>query len=664
MRQSIDARLWLWLSVITILAAGLALYAPSLGLLLFLDDVPHMQWLSGLTGGSYWLDSTGFPVYRPATFAAWDILNRLLGGPNALIFHALSVFLHLANGLLVAGIATRLTGQHQAGWLAGLFFVAFPFSYGAVNLVAAQFHLWQTFGLLAGAWLMLGWLDDTSKHWLHLVPAWLLIFWAIFQHENGVTAPVLVGSVVFAFRFRSGRRPDIKKDWKRLAVTLGPVVGLVIVYAILRSLAIKVDAGGPQPAAPAAKIGQMLQLIGFPLAVLFRRIFDPQDGLVLSWLSGSMILGGVAIWAVRQWRASKTVGPALVSTLLGMVWATIAIFPAWVFASVDYLMGSARLYYLASAGIAWMWASWLSGVFPVSRHRWVIGGLGLALVVYLGIAAPFIWARQAEYRELDNVYRDIGRISGRVVTGHRQPHTPWLLVLNAPSVILPPEQTFLMGSEGSVYLPAYISLESLLWVNGFLSEQHPLDVELRHAPDVAPPAAIDAPGLDVSDLGTYDAVAAAQTFDEKLRAVLVGEKLFPDTLPGTTPLADFGNGVILEDGDLALAPDMAIPGIVVVTLSLDWHVASTPQAPVEVFAHLFCDGDLLAQADGPPLGRVYPLHLWQPGERWRDARYLTLPEIEDVRCLHALVGLYDPSTGVRFTTLDGTDSISIDVSTW
>ncbi|MBN1313523.1 MAG: hypothetical protein JXB30_19105 [Anaerolineae bacterium] len=655
MWQSKQPSSWPWLAAATILAVGLMLYGPSLGLMLFLDDVPHMQWLSNQPGGVYWLDSTGFPVYRPATFAAWNMLNRLLGGPNAPAFHALSVVLHLAGGLLAADIAALLTGQRRTGWLAGLFFVAFPFSYGAVNLAAAQFHLWQTFGLLAGARLMLGWLSSEKRRWWQLAPAWLLIFWAIFQHENGVLAPVLVGSIVIVKEAHMGLWSTLKKDWRRLTAALGPVVGLTIVYLALRSLAIKADTGGLQLAALEVKAGQMLQLISFPLAALFRQVFNPQDGLGLVWLSGAAILGLMLGWAVWQWKAHKADGQmAMLSLLiiLGLGWTIVAILPAWVFASVDYLLGSVRLYYLASVGIAWMWAAVLSGPFPKvagSRQRWVISGLGLG--VYLGIAVPFVWERQAEYRELDSVYRDIGAISGQVIANNTQSHTSYLMVLNAPSVILPPSMTFLLGSEGSVYLPAYVSLESLLWVNGFTSTQHPLEVELRRVSDVAPLAAIDAPELDRSSLRTYDAVAAVQEFDGTLRAVLVGKKLPPDTLSGM-PLADFGNGIILEGGELAKVPDSPST-VAVVTLSLNWYADSTPQTPVEVFVHLSCDGELIAQADGPPLGRVYPFDLWQPGERWRDVRYFLLPEGQDLQCLHTLVGLYNPATGERLIAVDG-----------
>lgn len=664
-----------WISASIILAAGLALYAPSLGLMLFSDDAPHMQWLSNQQGGSYWLSSAGFPVYRPAAFAAWNLLVRLLDSPNAPAFHALSLLLHLGSGLLVAEIAARLTRQRRVGLVAGLLFVAFPFSYGAVILSAAQFHLWQVFGLLAGARLTLGWLG-ARKGWWQLAPAWMLVAWAIFQHENGVLAPALVGGIAI-----TGSWSTLRQDWKRLGVALGPVAGFAVLYLLMRSLAIEADAGGLQLAAMEVKIGQTLQAIGFPLAALFRLVFNPQNGLGLAWLSGIVFLATMLLWAVRQRRLTHH--PSNVNcqlstiksyrlSILGLSWCLLAMLPAWLFVPVDYLLGSVRLHYLASVGLAWAYASMLACPLPraaAGRLRWVIGGLGLG--VYLGIAAPFIWARQAEFHTMDAVYRDIGEAARRMAIDRTQPPTPSLMVLNGPSVTNPPRLTFLLGSEGSVYLPDYVSLEALLWVNGFISRQRPLEVEMRHAPDVSPAIAVDAPELDRGDLRAFDAVAAVQELDGSLRAIVVGEQL-PADIPSSAPLADFGNGVILEAGGLERWPDAGAPvpasmigqNSAIVALTLDWAITAPPEQPVEVFVHLLCDGELLSQADGPPLGRAYPFALWQPGERRRDIRYVALPTGMVDACLHALVGLYDPSTGNRIPFTDSAgrsiDGVSVD----
>lgn len=658
MWQSTTYRGWLWVAGPIILAVGLVLYAPSLGLMLFSDDAPHMQWLSNQQGGSYWLSSEGFPVYRPATFAAWDVLTSLLGGPNALAFHALSLLLHLVNGLLVGQIAAHLARQRQVGLVAGLLFVAFPFSYGAVILAAAQFHLWQVFGLLAGARLMLGWLD-ADKGWRRLALGWLLIAWAIFQHENGVLAPVLVGGMLVS-------QAGLTKDWKRLALALGPVAGLAVAYLILRSLAIKADASGLQLAAMEVKLGQTFQVLGFPLAALVRLLFNPENGLGLAWLSGIAVLAVMLMWVSWQSNTEKQCHLMAHLTILGIGWFVLAMLPAWLFVPVDYLLGSVRLHYLASAGIAWAYASMLACPLPrfaARWQRWAIGGLGLS--VYLGIAVPFIWARQTEFRKMDAVYRDIGKEARQMTLSGTQPPTPLLTVLNGPSVMSPPRLTFLLGSEGSVYLPDYVSLESLLWVNGFISEQHPLEVEMRHAPDVSPAIAVDAPELDRSTLPASDVVMAVQELEGRLHVLVVGEQLPADS-PSSTPLADFGNGVALETGQLdrlhisaSLPASMVDQRSDVITLRLDWRVSVPPKQPFEIFVHLLCDGEPVSQADGPPLGRVYPFALWQPGERWRDIRYFALPIVQADACLQALVGLYDPATGNRIT-LTNSSGRSID----
>lgn len=667
--QFIDYRPWI--SALIILVIGLMLYASSLNLLLFSDDAPHMQWLSNQQSGSYWLSSEGFPVYRPATFAAWDVLVRLLGGPDALAFHGLSVLLHLVNGLLVAEAAAFLTRQRRIGLVAGLLFVAFPFSYGAVTLAAAQFHLWQLFGILAGSRLMLGWLD-ARRGWWRLALAWLLIAWAIFQHENGVLAPALVGGILISHEIRTG----LRAAWKRLALALGPAAGIAIVYVIMRALAIKADASELQLAALEVKVGQTFQVMGFPLAALFRLVFNPENGLGLAWLSGVIFLAVISLWAYRQWNTPKPGGqPSLVVCLsvLGIGWFFLAMLLAWLFVPVDYLLGSVRLHYLASAGLAWTYAAILTHPLPQAGsgwRRWLVGGPGLGICLI--IAVPFIWARQAEFRKMDTVYHNIGEIARQMTIDRTMPLTQSLMVLNGPSVTSPPRLTFLLGSEGSVYLPDYVSLEALLWVNGFISEQHPLEVEMRHTPDVSPAIAVDAPELDRSVLADFDAVVAVQELDGSLHTALVGKQLSADS-PSSAPLADFENGIRLEDGSLEKAADAGIylPGSMsgsdptVITLRLEWMVSSPPQQPVEIFVHLLCDGEQIAQADGPALGRVYPFALWQPDERWRDIRYFVLPADRQASCLHVLIGLYDPATGNRIAVTDSAghsvDGVSLSI---
>ena len=69
-------------------------------------------------------------------------------------------------------------------------------------------------------------------------------------------------------------------------------------------------------------------------------------------------------------------------------------------------------------------------------------------------------------------------------------------------------------------------------------------------------------------------------------------------------------------------------------------------------------GNLVAQADGLPLGGTFPFRLWRPGAAVRDLRYIALPQGIDL-CDHAIgVGIYRRDTGYRASAVDsGGDSL-------
>jgi hypothetical protein len=85
-------------------------------------------------------------------------------------------------------------------------------------------------------------------------------------------------------------------------------------------------------------------------------------------------------------------------------------------------------------------------------------------------------------------------------------------------------------------------------------------------------------------------------------------------------------------------------------LTLYWQTTTTLDTDYTVFVHsLSADGQMLGQADGPPVANHYPTTAWQPGEIVQDSRLV--PDGERVR-----IGLYDATTGERLPAFaaDGT----------
>ncbi len=78
-------------------------------------------------------------------------------------------------------------------------------------------------------------------------------------------------------------------------------------------------------------------------------------------------------------------------------------------------------------------------------------------------------------------------------------------------------------------------------------------------------------------------------------------------------------------------------------LTLYWQTSTPLDTSYTVFVHsLNADGELIGQADGPPVANHYPTSAWGPGEVVQDSRSVPTGD-------RYLVGLYDPATGERLT---------------
>jgi hypothetical protein len=85
-------------------------------------------------------------------------------------------------------------------------------------------------------------------------------------------------------------------------------------------------------------------------------------------------------------------------------------------------------------------------------------------------------------------------------------------------------------------------------------------------------------------------------------------------------------------------------------LTLYWQTSTSLDTSYTVFVHsLNTQGELIGQADGPPVANHYPTTAWDAGEVVQDSRLVPAGD-------HYLVGLYNPATGERLpaSTTDGT----------
>jgi hypothetical protein len=112
-------------------------------------------------------------------------------------------------------------------------------------------------------------------------------------------------------------------------------------------------------------------------------------------------------------------------------------------------------------------------------------------------------------------------------------------------------------------------------------------------------------------------------------------------------LAVYADAVALQEIDARLAGSE-------LTVELHWRSRQVLPGPYTVFVHLYAsDGQLLAQADGLPLGGTFPLRLWECGDMVRDVRHVELPQGLDPSECSLGVGLYRSDTGERAPAIDG-----------
>ena len=122
----------------------LFLYFPVLSLPFFWDDVANFQHLFGKTILQVWIDSKGFPYYRPFTFTVWYAMQKIFGATNTVPFHALNLIMLLALAWAVSKLAHKLTRDSLVAFIAGTLMGVFPFAALVVPLVASLFHLLVT----------------------------------------------------------------------------------------------------------------------------------------------------------------------------------------------------------------------------------------------------------------------------------------------------------------------------------------------------------------------------------------------------------------------------------------------------------------------------------------------------------------------------------------
>lgn len=128
---------------------------------------------------------------------------------------------------------------------------------------------------------------------------------------------------------------------------------------------------------------------------------------------------------------------------------------------------------------------------------------------------------------------------------------------------------------------------------------------------------------------------------------------FVDAIRVVAPLATSGSSMIASPGDALQLLDHNVVGDWQVgsdqPYSLTWGVAQPVGSDLQLFVHLRDSqtGEVIAQADGPPLNGWYPTSWWEQGEVIVDDRVFPLPSDIQPGEYELELGWYDLETGER-----------------
>ncbi|PJF22118.1 MAG: hypothetical protein CUN56_07615 [Phototrophicales bacterium] len=589
-------RRYLALSLPMLLTLGV--YGYALRLPYFLDDGPHFQILAQINGLQHWGDFAPFPFYRPVAFTIWKLFEGV--GYPVYALHALNVFCFGVAGVLVAQITRQFYGV-LAGLIAGCAFVLFPFSYQAVAMVAALFHLTLILGVLMCLWLA------TKSGRISLMLCWVAGFIGVFSHENGILLlPLLIGylGVVRGWQFT-------RRDWLMIV----PNTAIVALYIVLWLTFSPNDEARTLTQDFPAAFAVMIQGLIYPFASLARPFIHADADPWLIIVSAGALISCCLLW----WWHKKGARFAW----FGVGWYVLAILPAVIFLPAGYVLGQTRLALFASAGGAMFWGVTLAAM---CRSRWLIFPAMVLMFGAVLISLNFLGMRRGDFLRLAAYNHDLVQqfIHDDVL------HTG-AVILNAPAYIAPLDQNrrFLIGTEGVLWTDPSLDYSQQVWMN--------TPLEIRDVVAVTHLGTLNATHYRFNPHGQVmdgqPLIDLLKSGRQVYRTQFEGDAFYlvkvagENTVPAV-PLADFGEMQLL-DGHAVFHDGRLI-------VSLTWQVQQP--MPVKTFLHVHCDDVLIAQSDGYAWGDVYPFHLWQPGEVQTDIRTVFIDSPPD--CLKVYVGLY------------------------
>lgn len=624
-------------------AIGLSTYLYAVRLPFFWDDIFQFAWLQQVSILEVLTTRVAeWSTFRPLSFFTWKLLYDLRGAYDPFLLHLLNVILHIFNGSLLSLIVARQSDGFSAlrGITAGILFLLFPFGFQAVVPVNSLMHPLHVCGILLS--VLLYQLSMTPGRFTLRALSILLAGVAVLVHENGVLSAGVITLVGLC-----GTR---RKPLRQFLFTLLPYwLCVAVFFLIWRS-----PPGGGNPFSVSFIFSQMesrlqntayfLQAFASPFSAMATPLRDllasANDLIAIALVSVPVLV----VWAVLAWKAKQSR-----LALLGAAWFALAAMPAILMLPFSYVLESPRLLYLASAGAAIFWAAPLSGQWSSQKIQRVMSAVVAGvLVVSVVWGATFIRRRMELYIQLGNAINQLHNAPTPPAC-LAQSDIPTLLV-NYPAWFFVPETEYLIGHDGITTLSEGQTLDELYRIN--FNETG--SFTLATLPDIMPAGASF---VGLGDARTADDLQALSRSAGTVMANLpsregmtmrtVGCRMLTADTPNAA-LAVFDQQIALIQGSVAADPQRKE-----LVVTLEWQAQTALAQDVTVFAQaLDAAGQLIAQADGYPLGGASPMRLWQAGERWLDVRYIALPDEAALNNARVVVGVYFPQSGQRMSAMD------------
>src|SRR5574341_308919 len=616
------------IGLIALAAASITalLYARSLALPFYSDDLVQLPWLRSLSLPALWTQISPYGYYRPLAFSIWLVIRDIGIEWTPAGLRLLNLLGHALAASLVGWLALEIDPERRtiAGVLAAAFFATYPFAYQAVPSASAFFYPLAVI-LTVGA--VIAYLHAREMNdWRWMMASLAATALAPFAHENGMLVGLLVALAEGA-RQRQRQAQRRPSAWPLAHMAISAIcLGWWLAIREEGVATLDLSASGLVQNATILANGW-----SFPAAWLATFAGEGWRGIAV-W--GVTIAASAGLW----WLMRKA--PNVLAFCAE--WFLISIGPVLVTMRPEWLIDAPRFLYPAGVGAAIAWGIGLSagarGLSPLQHPDWVaaIGGLAAMIPGAIFVMQGIEWHQ-----------RGGAAIWDAVQAAEAHPGEG-LLMFNLPDRLAPLRSMYPYFDGGAILLPPQVPVEQI--IGAHMGQAREIDqaatvgvilqsVDYERTTYGAP--------VEPAEMGNEIAGRAVMVADyagETIRLREVGRIIEGDRHE-QGPIAEFGPALALSEAETSVEEGVLI-------IRLVWEIRELIEGAPTVFIHVVdAAGEIVAQADGDPMAGLHPLTAWRGAVSLEDSRYVRLPT--GARPYTVYVGVWDPSTGERLRPVGG-----------